>query len=67
MLSPEYILFKLYADVAELADAMDLKFIDRNIVRVQVPLSAPFVQLDLEDLLFNEQDIKTVFKCTRKM
>lgn len=41
LLSPEYILFKVYADMAELADAMDLKSIDRNIVRVQVPLSAP--------------------------
>ena len=46
---------------------MDLKSIDRSIVRVQVPSSVPFVQLDLEDLLFNEQDIEAVFKCTRKM
>ena len=37
---------------------MDLKFIDRNIVRVQVPSSVPIVQLDGEDSLLKEQDIK---------
>ncbi len=32
---------KIYADMAELADAMDLESIEINLVQVQILLSAP--------------------------